>query len=254
MAQHGGDLLVDPRLADDALGHDMLGMAEQQRAQLQGIDAEVKQASASEVGAIEPVIGIERQREAEVGLHQVQLADAARADDIHQGAVRRKEPAPDSLHEEQAPGAGILHHVLHLGGVEGAGLLTEDVLAGTQVQACIRRVTRLRGGHVHHLHVRVFGQGGVVAVPGGHTEAIGERIRTRARTRGHGDDLATVHALHRLGKIGCDPPGTDHTPPNHVVDPLPVGHGRPDPATLSSVTLPPTRNGVRRRGTEEEPA
>ncbi len=84
MPQHRHDVLVDPRLPDDAFRRDMLDRPEQQRAELEGIDAQIEQASAAEVQAEEAVLGIDRPAEPEVGLHEQRLADPTGPDHLDQ--------------------------------------------------------------------------------------------------------------------------------------------------------------------------
>ena len=136
--------------ADDALDR-----PEDQRAQLNGVDPEVEQRTAAELGGEVPVLGIHRPAEPEVGLDQEGLADATLADDLDQRAVGRKEPAPDGLHEEQPPAAGLLRHACRLPGVERERLLAQDVLAGPEEADGVRLVPRVRRGDVDDVDVGI---------------------------------------------------------------------------------------------------
>ena len=84
--------------------------------------------------------GIHRAAEPEVPLHQQWLADATRADDVHEGAVRGEEAAPDGLHQEQSPAPRLGRHACRLLRVEGERLLAQDVLARLQQGKCVNLV------------------------------------------------------------------------------------------------------------------
>ena len=55
MMQDRGDHLVDAGLADHAVGHDALDRAQDERAQLHGVDPQVEQRTAAELASEEPV-------------------------------------------------------------------------------------------------------------------------------------------------------------------------------------------------------
>ena len=129
-----------------------------------------------------PVVGIHRPPESEVGLDQQGLADATLADDVDQGAVGRKEPAPDGLHQEQPPAPGLLRHPCRLAGVERERLLAQDVLARPEEADGVDLVARVRGGDVDHVDVGIGGECVVVAVAGRYVEPVAEGLGPLGRT------------------------------------------------------------------------
>ena len=156
--QQRGDHLVDAGLAHHAIGHDALDRAQDERAELDGVDPEVEQRAATELTGEVPVVGIHRSPEPEVGLDQQRLADATRADDVDQGAVGRKEPAPDGLHQEEPPAPGLLRHPRRLAGVERERLLAQDVLARPQEADGVDLVAGVRRGDVDHVDIGIGGE------------------------------------------------------------------------------------------------
>ena len=132
VAQHRGDHLVDAGLADDPVRHHVLGRPQHERAQLEGVDAQVEQAASTEGEVEETMLGVERPPEPEVRLDQQRLTDAVLPDDLDERTVGREEAAPDRLHQEQPPAPCLLDHRGGLARVEREGLLAQHVLPGTQ--------------------------------------------------------------------------------------------------------------------------
>ena len=174
--EHSRHVLADARLPDDALRRDVLDRAEEERAQLDGVDAQIEQSPTAEVQPEEAVVRLDRAPEPEIGLHEQRLADPTGPDQLDQRAVRRQEPAPDRLHEEDALATRLVHHPAGLTRVEGERLLAEHVLARSEQGEGVLHVARLRGGDVHHFDLGVFGQRGVVAIAGPNTETISEGV------------------------------------------------------------------------------
>ncbi len=215
MMQHGGNHLVDTGRTDHRVGDDALDRAEDERAQLHGVDPEVEQRAAAELAGEVPVLGRDWTAEPEICLDQERLADATLADEIHQRTVGRQEPAPDRLHQEQSPAPRLLCHARRLPGVERERLLAQDVLPGPEGVEGVRLVARVRSGDVDDVHVRIGRQRVVVAVPGRNGEAVAEGLGPFGRTRGHGDDGAPVDQLHCLGEARGDRPRADEAPADH---------------------------------------
>ena len=165
-----------PRLADHAGRGDLLDRAEHQHAQLERVDAEVEERAAALERVEQPVLGIDRHPEPEVGIDLQRRADAAARQHVDQRPVRREVAAPDRLHEEAAVGVGRRDHPLRLGGVEGEGLLAQDVLAGLEASDRIRLVARVRRGHVHRVDVGVLRERPVVVVAPGDVVLVGEGV------------------------------------------------------------------------------
>ena len=158
MVEHGGHLLVDPGLADVAVGHQPVGVAEDHGHQLRGVDPEIEQRSAAE-GDVEQAVGrVDVPPEPEVGLDEARVADPLLAEQVTQHGVGGQEPAPHRLHEEQPTGAGVGHHGAALQAVEGERLLAQHGLAGGQVEAGVPLVGGVGRGDVHDVDVGVGGE------------------------------------------------------------------------------------------------
>ena len=163
--------------------------------------------------------------EPEIGLHEQRLADPTGPDQIDQRAVRRQEPAPDRLHEEDALATRLVHHPAGLTRVEGERLLAEHVLAPSEQGEGVLHVARLRSGDVHHFDFGVFGQRGVVAIAGPNTETISEGVGALGGSRRDGDDLPAVDHLHCVGEAGRDGARPHHAPTDHRLPPFLLGAG-----------------------------
>ena len=176
MVQDGGHELVDTALTDVALGHDPVRGPEHQGAELDRVDAEVQHAPSAEGEVEEAVRRIERRPEAEVGLDQDRVADAALLEHPGEGLVRREEAGPDRLHQEQPTGAGGVDHLSTLCGVERERLLAQDVLARLEEEKGVVHVAGLGSRDVDDVDVRVGGEVLVAPVTMGDTEAVGELV------------------------------------------------------------------------------
>ena len=144
MVQHGRHLLVDAGVAEMTLGHHAVGVTEDHGDELHRVDAEVEQRAAAERQVEQAVGRVEVAPEAEVGLDEAGVADAALRQQVAEDAVGRQEPAPHRLHQEDALGPGVGDHRHPLQPVEGERLLAQDVLAGGQQQARVPFVDRVR--------------------------------------------------------------------------------------------------------------
>ena len=218
--QQGSDDLVDVGLSQNAVGDDALDRTEDQGAQLHRIDPEVEQGAPAERRGEVPVVGVDGPAEPEVGLDQEGVADPPLADDLDQRPVGRQEPAPDRLHEEQPPAAGLLCHPCRLPGVERERLLAQDVLARTEEVERVLLMARVGCGDVDHIDVGVGRERFVVAVPGRDVEAVPEDLGAFGRARGDGRDGAPLDELHPFGEPGGDGARADDPPADHR--PIPV--------------------------------
>ncbi len=155
VVEHGGHLLVDAGLADVAVGDHPVGVAEHHRHQLGRVDPEVEQRAAAE-GDVEEAVGrVDVPPEPEVGLDQARVTDPLLAEQVPQHGVRRQEPAPQRLHQEQPSRTGVGHHRTALQSVEGERLLAQHGLARGEEQARVPFVGGVRRGDVHDVDVGV---------------------------------------------------------------------------------------------------
>ena len=152
------------------------GGSEDERRQLQRVDAEVEQGAAAPGRVEEAVGGVDGHAEAEVGLDEQRLTDATVQQQLPQRDVGGEEPAPDGLHEEALGQVGAGRHAQHLGLGHGQRLLAQHVLAVVEEEAGVVGVAGLRGGDVDDVDVVVVGQGLVVAVAPGDVPLVGERV------------------------------------------------------------------------------
>src|SRR5437899_1527046 len=126
MMHHGGYLLVDAGLADDAVGDDAIGKPQHERCELHRIDPEVEQPSPTKLQIEMPVPWIHGNAEPEVCFHEQRLTDASVREYVSDGSIRREEAAPHRLHEEHAGVAGCGDHAFGFACVHGEGLLAQD--------------------------------------------------------------------------------------------------------------------------------
>ena len=155
-----GIVLVHPRAADLGARLDTLGFAAEQPArQGERVDAEVEQRAAGELGGEQATAWIERRREAEAGLDELEVADAALRQPVAHRVVDGKEARPHRLHEETLGRGGRVDHLGELCGVDGDRLLAQHRGPGGEGRDRRRAVHRVRrrdvdrvdGGALDHL-------------------------------------------------------------------------------------------------------
>ena len=127
------------------------------------VDADVEHRAAGEVGAAVASIGVE-DRDAEVGLHDLQLADLAVEHPLADLDHRRDEPGPHRFHQEAVVAARGIDHLTRLGGVEREGLLAQHVFAGIERGDRHGMVVAVRRGDVDDVDVGIGEQRLVGAV------------------------------------------------------------------------------------------
>ncbi len=155
MMQHGRHHLVDVGRADDPIGDDALDGAEDECAQLHGIDTQVEQGAPAEFRSEVPVVRGDGTAEPEVALDHERVPDPSLSDHVHQDFVRGQEPAPDCLHEEQPAAAGCLGHPRRLPRIEREWLLAQDVLPRPKELECVLLMARVRRCDVDDVDVGV---------------------------------------------------------------------------------------------------
>ena len=148
-------------------------------------------------------------------------------------AVGGKEPAPDGLHEEQSPAAGLLRHACRLPGVECERLLAQDVLPGLQEGRWCRprdasagwpRRRRRRRGRRRARRSRRTGSGC----------RTGRRTPSARSAEREATAVMVPPSAHCIAsaKPAGDDARPDHAPADHRGTPPPTGHRRPRSASM----------------------
>ena len=177
-----------------------------------GVDAEVQQRAARELGRVEPVRGVEREELAVVGRHVDDLTDLTARDHSAQRRDVRQEPRPHGLHDEHARGPGGVEDLARLGLVARERLLDQDVLARGDGQQRVVAVVRVGRGDVHDVDLRVLDELCVVGV--GRVDAVlgREALGADAVARPHRHDAGARVVAHGLGERPGDVPGAQDPP------------------------------------------
>ena len=125
--------------------------------------------------------------EARIRHNTEHLADGAVADQVAHLHTEREVAGPHSLHEEEVLLAGDIAQDLGLRGIDGEGLLAEDVLPGLEGQHHVLEVVRVRGcdGDDVDVGVRREVLVGPVGGAGGRDARVGDELfGARRRRRG----------------------------------------------------------------------
>ncbi len=201
---------------------DPVRLAEQQLRERHRVDAEIEQRAAAERRIAQPVAGVERAREAEVGGHGADVADRAVGDELDELAHQGMAVHPHPLHQEHPALGGEVHELPGLRCVERERLLAQHRLSGRQAEPRGRPVRGVRCGDVHHIDVLVGGQRGPVAVRPGDAEAVGEGLRGRLAAGRHRHHLGIRHLLQISRERGGDAARRQYAPSHDSAHSIPA--------------------------------
>jgi hypothetical protein len=184
------------------------------------VDPEVEHRAAAEGGGEEPIGGVERPPDPEVGLHRADLPDRAVGDQVPQSDDGGLEARPHRLHDEPAGGPGEIDD---LGGsLRGRGerLLDQECLARPQPGHRHGVVLGMRGRDVEDVDVGVGDELGVGAVGALQSVPPGEVGRAVGRPGADGEGLRAVDHREVLHDVLGDAAGPDDAPAeiSHVAD------------------------------------
>ena len=188
------------------------GRAEHEVGEGDGVDAEVEQRAAREVGLRQPGRAVGVEALPVVGEDGDDVADEPGLDDVAHDVVVRQEAAPHRLHDEQAPCLRGEHHLARLGGVAREGLLDEHGLARLEGEQGVVAVLRVRRRDVDGVDLVVGHELLVAAVCRVDPELVGEVARPLAAARADRDDLRRRADGDRLGEGVGDAARADDPP------------------------------------------
>src|SRR5690606_11758292 len=206
------DLAVHPRLGEPAVRVHGRGDAEQVVGEGHGVDAEIEQGAARQLGVEEAVLGADVEPLPVVRAERDQLTDLPSLDDPAQDGDVRQEPRPHRLHDEHALRARGAGDLLRLRSGPREGLLDEHVLAGLDRGQRVLGVLRVRARDVHGIALRVRDESLVTLVRRGDAVLRGEALGADVVARAHRDDLGARVPEHRLGEGVGDTSGPDDPP------------------------------------------
>ena len=211
-AAQQGDFCVDTAVAHVSETADRVGLAQEPPGERERVDAHVEKGAASLLVAPEPVVGVGRHGEREVGADPTNLADVARLDPgqrLHVGGV---EPHPHRFHEEAAVGFGGGDHPIGLRRVERDRFLDQHMLARAVKHHGLGHVDGVDAGHIHDVDVGIGGELLVAGVSPADPMGRGEALGGFAGAGPDGDDLAPFGVDERVGEARRDGAGAGDAP------------------------------------------
>ena len=215
MTQHGSDVLVDAVRSNEAGGCDH-AMVHRGRsdASCTGYTPRSSSPPPPRVASHRRFCGVSRHDVSEVGLDEAGFADHIVVEQFDQLAVRRKEPRPHRLHQEQTAVTCRVDHPTSLSSVQRERLLAQHVLARLQEHERVVFVARLRSGDVHDVDQRIRSQLLIAAVCVRNVETLGECSRPIDRSRPDRDQMGVIDQRKVVGKPGRHRPRSRDPPPH----------------------------------------
>ena len=208
-----GDVEVDAALGQGGGRGQLLGCAEHEVGEGEGVDPHVQQGAGAQRGVEEAVVRTGGDHEAELGTQLARGAEVAGVQALAQLADDRVARAPHRLHEEDVVLAGQPHHLLRVAGVEGQRLLAHHVLAGLDRHPGVLEVQGVGGGDVDDLDVGVGDQVGVRRVGAGTGRVLGHEGLGRLQAARADGDQARGRDQGEVGGHGaCDLAGGQEAP------------------------------------------
>ena len=182
---------IDARGARVDDGDHIVGLAHHEQARKRdGVDADVEHGAAGELAVEEAVLGVELLEATEVELCEVHVAKLTGHGAADELAVERHVQDRSGIHELHVVGVGDGEGLGKLLGVEGDGLLAQDVLTRAERAAQVVDVRVVRRGDVDRVDVGV----GIEVLEGvvdlGDAPALGEGLGLLAVAVGHAHELA----------------------------------------------------------------